>query len=99
MKSKKKIVLCRTVSGLAAAVLLVGFLVAAGCILRPKYRSVSPEGSLTGEYYADVAEVSHDLLFIGDCEVYESFIPAVLWQEYGISSYVRGSARQLVWQS
>lgn len=99
MKSKKKIVLCRTVSGLAAAVLLVGFLVAAGCILRPKYRSVSPEGSLTGEYYADVAEVSHDLLFIGDCEVYESFIPAVLWQEYGISSYVRGSAQQLVWQS
>ena len=99
MKSKKKTVLCRTVSGLAAVVLLVGFLVAAGCILRPKYRSVSPEGSLTGEYYADVAEVSHDLLFIGDCEVYESFIPAVLWQEYGISSYVRGSAQQLVWQS
>ena len=31
--------------------------------------------------------------------MYESFIPAVLWQEYGISSYVRGSAQQLVWQS
>ncbi len=99
MKSKIKTVIRRTVSGLAAAVLLVGFLVAAGCVLRPKYRSTSPEGSLTGEYYADVAKVSHDLLFIGDCEVYESFIPAVLWQEYGISSYVRGSAQQLVWQS
>lgn len=99
MKAKKAILLCRILSGVATAALLIGFLIAAGFVLRPKYRSASPEGSLTGEYYADVAEVSHDLLFIGDCEVYESFIPAILWREYGISSYVRGSAQQLIWQS
>ncbi len=39
------------------------------------------------------------MLFIGDCEVYESFVPAILWEEYGISSYVRGGAQQLVWHS
>lgn len=99
MERKKKILLCRVVSGIASVAILIAFLVMAGCILRPKYRSGSLEGSLTGEYYRDVSEVTHDLLFIGDCEVYESFIPAVLWQKYGISSYVRGSAQQLVWQS
>ena len=78
---------------------LIGALWAAGRVLRPKYLTASPEGSLTAEYYADVSEVSHDVLFVGDCEVYESFIPAVLWEQYGISSYVRGSAQQLVWQS
>jgi hypothetical protein len=78
---------------------LIGALWAAGRVVQPKYLTASLEGSLTAEYYADVAEVSHDVLFVGDCEVYESFIPAVLWEQYGISSYVRGSAQQLVWQS
>jgi hypothetical protein len=39
------------------------------------------------------------VLFIGDCEVYECFTPPTLWEEYGITSYVRGSAQQLIWQS
>ncbi len=55
------------------------------------------EGLLSGEYYGEAG--GHDLLFIGDCEVYESFVPAVLWEKYGISSYVRGTPQQLVWQS
>ena len=54
---------------------------------------------MTAEYYDAVKETKHDVLFIGDCEVYESFVPAVLWEEYGISSYVRGGAQQLVWHS
>ena len=68
-------------------------------ILQPKYLTVSKEGSLTGEYYAAAAEVEHDVIFIGDCEIYESFVPAVLWEEYGISAYLRGNAQQLVWHS
>ena len=39
------------------------------------------------------------MVFIGDCEVYENFSPNVLWSEYGINSYIRGSAQQLIWQS
>ena len=68
-------------------------------VLEPKYLTQSKEGSLTEEYYASVAETTHDVLFIGDCEVFESFIPAILWEEYGITSYVRGGAQQLVWHS
>ena len=57
----------------------------------------NPEGRLVGEYYAEAG--GHDVIFVGDCEVYESFVPAVLWEKYGISSYIRGSAQQLAWHS
>ena len=64
----------------------------------PKYTDKTQlEGRLTSEYYAEAG--GHDIIFIGDCEVYESFVPAVMWEKYGISSYVRGSAQQLVWHS
>ena len=66
-------------------------------LLIPKYVEYNPEGALISEYY-DV-EKDHDLLFVGDCEVYESFSPEVLRKEYGIKSYIRGSANQLIWQS
>ena len=62
----------------------------------PKYIS-NPEGALTGEYYTDKG--GHDVIFVGDCEVYESFVPSVMWEEYGITSYIRGSAQQLAWHS
>ena len=65
-------------------------------LLMPKYIE-NPEGTLVGDYYDEAG--GNDVLFLGDCEVYESFIPAVLFEEYGITSYVRGSAQQLVWQS
>ena len=76
--------------------LLVVMLVFLQMLLVPKYGDV-PEGLLVGEYY-DVT-TRHNLLFVGDCEVYESFSTVTLWEEYGISSYIRGSAQQLIWQS
>ncbi len=95
----KKIYLIRTLAVMTAIVTVVGVMAVLTPILQPKYLSLSPEGSLTEEYYDAVRETSHDVLFIGDCEVYESFVPAILWEEYGISSYVRGGAQQLVWHS
>jgi len=66
-------------------------------LLMPKYVSAIVEGSLIEEYYKE--EKNHDVIFIGDCEVYESFSPITLWERYGITSYIRGSAQQLIWQS
>ncbi len=66
-------------------------------LVMPKYMSGVVEGAMIAEYYAE--EKNHDVIFIGDCEVYDTFVPAVLWEEYGIHSYVRGSAQQLLWQS
>ena len=97
MKTNKKII--RALALIIPLLLVATFLMCATPVLQPKYISLSPEGSLTEEYYDSVKDTKHDVLFIGDCEVYESFVPAILWEEYGISSYVRGGAQQLVWHS
>lgn len=66
-------------------------------LLMPKYASDIVEGAMIAEYYQE--EKDHDVVFIGDCEVYENFSPQVLWDDFGINSYIRGSAEQLIWQS
>lgn len=63
----------------------------------PKYMSGIVEGALIESYYDEKKD--HDVIFIGDCEVYENFSPVTLWEEYGIPSFIRGSAQQLIWQS
>jgi hypothetical protein len=65
--------------------------------MMPKYDITVREGAMVAEYYNEVKD--HDLIFIGDCEVYSNFSPAVLWRDYGINSYIRGSAQQLIWHS
>jgi hypothetical protein len=89
---KKTLILCICI--LLAAILLLGFV---QMLVTPKYMTTSRDGALIAEYYNETTD--HDVLFIGDCEVYECFTPPTLWQEYGITSYVRGSAQQLIWQS
>lgn len=66
-------------------------------LLMPKYVDGVVEGAFVKEYYDEVKD--HDVIFIGDCEVYENFSPKVLWEEYGINSYIRGSAEQYIFQS
>lgn len=68
-----------------------------GRLMEPKYMSGVLEGAMVAEYYDE--ENPHDVIFVGDCEVYENFSPVTLWREYGITSYIRGSAQQLIWQS
>ncbi len=79
--------------------LLVSGAVLAGVqrLLVPKYMGQVVEGAFIGEYYRE--DTAHDVLFLGDCEVYENLSPVVLWREYGITSYIRGSAQQLLPQS
>lgn len=89
---KKKWICCCCI--LLATVLLLAFLQE---LVTPKYMTKSKEGALIAEYYRE--KTDHDVLFVGDCEVYESFTPPTLWEEYGITSYIRGSAQQLAWHS
>lgn len=63
----------------------------------PKYATNLVEGSFTKEYYAE--EKDHEIIFLGDCEVYANISPMVLYENYGITSYVRGNSQQLIWQS
>ncbi|MBR3304676.1 MAG: SGNH/GDSL hydrolase family protein [Christensenellaceae bacterium] len=86
---------CASVIIVIAVSLLVLYL--AQCLVVPKYMSGVLEGGMTREYYEE--ELPHDVIFIGDCEVYENISPITLWEEYGMASYIRGSAQQLIWQS
>lgn len=69
-------------------------------LVEPKYISYAPEGNLISEYYAEVDSARrHDVVMIGDCEAYSTFVPPVLYEKYGIRSFVRGSPSQSVAQS
>ncbi len=62
-----------------AAVLLLGILVTIVLFLffqalfMPKYMESMKEGALIAEYDKD--SLNHEVVFIGDCEVYENFSP------------------------
>lgn len=86
----------RFLSALVCAVLLIGALTLAQAVLTPS-RYDNREGHLLCGYY-DTTD-AHDVIFVGDCEIYEGIVPAVLYEQYGITSYVRGSSQQTVWQS
>lgn len=88
--------------GVLTLIIIVATLWFLGKLLTPKYMSGVVEGAFLEEYYYDEEgydEKDHDVIFLGDCEVYGNFDPMVLWQEYGINSYIRGTPQQLTWQS
>ena len=81
----------------AAVVVWVGAFFMTQRLLEPKYMDDLIEGALTAEYYDET--IQHDVIFVGDCEVYANFSPMELYRNYGITAYVRGSSQQLIWQS
>ena len=93
----KKNVAKKIISICAGAFVVILILALLQRLVMPKYMSDVLEGGMIAEYYDETMD--HDVIFIGDCEVYENFSPKVLWEKYGINSYIRGSAEQLVWQS
>jgi len=66
-------------------------------LLVPKYATFALEGGLIREYYD--SSMDHDVILIGDCEVYANFSTIGLWEDYGITSFIRGSPQQLMWHS
>jgi len=82
---------------LIALILFFGMFFAFQRLLMPKYMSSVFEGLLISEYYS--VHKSNDVIFLGDCEVYDNISPIALWENFGITSYVRGSPQQLNWHS
>lgn len=70
---------------------------AAQKLLMPKYQKGVIEGSFSEEYYKE--KVPHEVIFFGDCDVYENYSTMELYSKYGISSYIRGNAEQYMWQT
>ena len=96
MNEKKKLI--RFFIIIAALTFILLFLFALQRLLMPKYSGEIREGALIDDFYA---EQQHDIdvLILGDCEAYENISTVTLWEEFGINSFIRGSARQTMWQS
>ncbi|MGN0316748.1 MAG: SGNH/GDSL hydrolase family protein [Lachnospira sp.] len=92
-----KTIIKKIVAAFLALVIFFISLLGVQRLLVPKYVTNIPEGSMISEFYDE--KMNHDVIFIGDCEVYENINPIVMWEEYGVSSYVRGTSQQLMWQS
>lgn len=90
---KRKAYIQRAVTAILVAALLAGL----QRLVVPKYAENLLEGSFTNAYYREAG--GHQVLMVGDCELYENFDPVTLWENYGIDSYIRGNAQQLPWQS
>ena len=66
-------------------------------LLTPKYMTDLVEGSMISQYYRESG--NHDVIFIGDCEVYANYSPMEMYRSQGITAYIRGTSQQLIWQS
>ncbi len=97
MKNQGRRRLRSALTAILLCAVVVGALVLETRLVTPKYMTDIVEGAMIAEYYDEVKD--HDVIFIGDCELYENITPSLLWEEYGINSYIRGSAQQLIWQS
>ena len=81
--------------GILIAFIIIFFLL--NRLLSPKYAETLVEGSMISQYYKEPKD--HEVIFIGDCEVYANFSPLVMYEQDGIKAYVRGSSQQMIWQS
>ena len=80
---------------LLAFVLVFGFM---NLLLAPKYMAEGYfGGSLLCQYYSEAG--GHDVILIGDSEVYANFSPLQMWRSHGITAYNRASSQQMIWQS
>ena len=66
-------------------------------VAKPKYSVDLPEGSMIAEYYH--SSKNHQVIFIGDCDVYQNFSPMAMYEQAGIKAFVRGTPHQFIWQS
>lgn len=91
MKIKKWIKICIKI---AVVVLAVMFL---NRLFMPKYVSENQDGRVSEEFYQEKLPV--DVIFTGSSTVYNDVSTITLWQEFGITSFVRANASQTMWQS
>lgn len=86
--------------GISITIIILLFLTAfifLNQLLRPKYQTDLIEGSLIRDYYNSSKD--HEVIILGDCEVYANFSPMEMYKDEKIKAYVRGSSQQMLWQS
>lgn len=84
MEEKKRKTLIRLISGLLFLALLIVFALCAGHLLPP----ARTDYGATWNMYLQEPEDSVDVLFVGSSLVYCDVIPAVIYEETGLTSYI-----------
>ena len=77
MEKKRKIRRILAAAAVTAAFLAV--FVFLNILVQPKYAEDLVEGSMISQYYGDAR--GHDLIFIGDCEVYSNISPMEMYRQ------------------
>ena len=90
MKEKSRKNSIRLISGLLFLGLLIGFVLRAGHLLPPE----RTDYGATWNMYLQEPEDSVDVLFFGSSIVYCGVVPAVIYEESGLTSYVMAGPEQ-----
>lgn len=79
-------------------VLLIVFLVFTfNLVMMPKYITENYDGRIVPEFYREKS--CPDVIFLGSSTVYSATSPCVIYENYGITSYVLASSSQTGWDS
>ena len=87
----------KIVTFIIKAVVIILFVITLNKVFMPKYINENKDGRITEEYYR--TSKYSDVIFAGSSTVFSAVNPAILWDEQGISSYVRANASQTMWIS
>lgn len=87
----------KIISIIFVIVIFIGLFVFVNLLVSPKYETSLIEGSLIRDYYESTKD--HEVIILGDCEVYANYSPMEMYKQDGIKAYVRGSSQQMLWQS
>ena len=92
MDKKKKILV-----NLIKILLIILMVHAFNLIMMPKYITENYDGRIVAEFYKE--KECPDVIFLGSSTVYSATSPCVLYESYGITSYVLASSSQTSWNS
>ncbi|MCR5508706.1 MAG: SGNH/GDSL hydrolase family protein [Lachnospiraceae bacterium] len=87
----------KTVSVVFKIILTVFLVITLNRIFLPKYVNENQDGRITQEYYRYAKDT--DVIFAGSSTVHSGIDPRVLFDEQGISAYLRANASQTMWIS
>lgn len=100
MSEKVKLILKNCVRLLSFILILTLLLYGLSFILEPKNNDVDAGFvNPNANGYLSLEENSLDVLFVGNSDAYSGFSPMEMWNDYGFTSYVSGTGRQMIGES
>lgn len=87
----------RFIKYLCVILFLIIIFISLNELVRPKYKTDLIEGSLISDYYN--SSFDHDVILLGDCEVYANISPLEMYHTAYIKAFNRATPQQMIYQS